>query len=799
MKTKTYNKTVVLLDAHAILHRSYHAMGGFATRDGKPTGALYGFVMMVLRIYEDIKPDYIAACFDLPKPTFRHLSYEAYKGGRQKTDDELVDQIKESYKLCEDLNIPVYTKEGYEADDLLGTIAKQLKSNEEMRVVIASGDMDTLQLVDDDKVVVYTLKRGNDAALFNKEEVIKRYGFPPENIPDYKGLAGDPSDNIIGIKGIGDKTATELIKNFGNVEGIYKTLKKDRNLLLEKGIKERIVGLLEEGEEEALFSKTLATIICDAPIKYSIPKENWRESINVEAYEAMCDRYEFRSLRNRLKRDIADEFKIDKEEEVVDETILEECKVMTHLLYSENTNPKTEDIKAFAKVDSINEAHKVLSEQIKKENLFDLYNEMERPLIPIIKQMGINGISLDVNKLQKLSKKLHEKVNVLEKEIYELCGEEFNVASPKQLGVILYDKLNLGLNATGKSVASPDHPKGGLRIKIKKTSTGQKSTNASELEKIKDEHPVVEKIILYRELTKLLSTYIDLLPQFVKDDGKIHAHFVQTGAGTGRFSCEDPNLQNLPTKGEFGKDVKEAFVASKGHKLLSLDYAQVDLRAAAILSQDKNLIEIFEKGIDVHTGTAMKVFNVKDEDVTKEMRRHAKAINFGILYGMGVTSLKDSMKVERKDAQEFYDKYKSTFTRLMEYLEEVKAFAFSYGFTETLLKRRRYVPLLKSPLPFLRAQGERIAINAPIQGTSADIIKLAMVDTDKYIKDNGLEKSVKLVLQIHDEIIFEVEEKVSEEVSQKFKEILEDVLKKRKLSDLPLVASVSCGDNLEVI
>ena len=799
MKTKTYNKTVVLLDAHAILHRSYHAMGGFATRDGKPTGALYGFVMMVLRIYEDIKPDYIAACFDLPKPTFRHLSYEAYKGGRQKTDDELVDQIKESYKLCEDLNIPVYTKEGYEADDLLGTIAKQLKSNEEMRVVIASGDMDTLQLVDDDKVVVYTLKRGNDAALFNKEEVIKRYGFPPENIPDYKGLAGDPSDNIIGIKGIGDKTATELIKNFGNVEGIYKTLKKDRNLLLEKGIKERIVGLLEEGEEEALFSKTLATIICDAPIKYSIPKENWRESINVEAYEAMCDRYEFRSLRNRLKRDIADEFKIDKEEEVVDETILEECKVMTHLLYSENTNPKTEDIKAFAKVDSINEAHKVLSEQIKKENLFDLYNEMERPLIPIIKQMGINGISLDVNKLQKLSKKLHEKVNVLEKEIYELCGEEFNVASPKQLGVILYDKLNLGLNATGKSVASPDHPKGGLRIKIKKTSTGQKSTNASELEKIKDEHPVVEKIILYRELTKLLSTYIDLLPQFVKDDGKIHAHFVQTGAGTGRFSCEDPNLQNLPTKGEFGKDVKEAFVASKGHKLLSLDYAQVDLRAAAILSQDKNLIEIFEKGIDVHTGTAMKVFNVKDEDVTKEMRRHAKAINFGILYGMGVTSLKDSMKVERKDAQEFYDKYKSTFTRLMEYLEEVKAFAFSHGFTETLLKRRRYVPLLKSPLPFLRAQGERIAINAPIQGTSADIIKLAMVDTDKYIKDNGLEKSVKLVLQIHDEIIFEAEEKVSEEVSQKFKEILEDVLKKRKLSDLPLVASVSCGDNLEVI
>ena len=783
MKISNHKKTVVLLDSHAILHRSYHAMGGFATRDGRPTGALYGFVMMVLRIYEDIKPDYIAACFDLPKPTFRHLSYDAYKGGRQKTDDELVDQIKESYRLCEELNIPVYFKEGYEADDILGTIAKQLKKESDMRVVIASGDMDTLQLVDDDKVVVYTLKRGNDAALFNREEVIKKYGFPPENIPDYKGLAGDPSDNIIGIKGIGDKTATDLIKNFGTIEDIYKTLKKDRNLLLEKGIKDRIVGLLEEGEEEALFSKTLATIICDAPIEYSIPKDNWRESINVTKYEEMCDRHEFRSLRNRLKSDMADitdEFKIEKEVEKVDETLLEECKLMTHLLYSENTNPKVEDIKIFAKTETIEEAHKVLLELIKKENLSALYEEMEKPLIPIIKQMNINGVSVDVPKLQKLSKKLHEKVIGLEKEIYELCGEEFNISSPKQLGVILYDKLNLG-------------------TKIKKTGTGQKSTNVTELEKIKEEHPVVEKIMEYREITKLLSTYIDTLPNFVKEDGKIHAHFIQTGAGTGRFSCEDPNLQTLPTKGEFGKDVKEAFVASKGKKLLSIDYAQVDLRAAAILSQDKNLVEIFEKGIDVHTGTAMKTFGVEEKDVTKEMRRKAKAINFGILYGMGVTSLKESMKVERKDAQEFYDKYKSTFTRLMEYLEEVKAFAFSHGFTVTLLGRRRYVPLLKSPLPFLRAQGERIAINAPIQGTSADIIKLAMVDADKYIRDNKLEDRVNLLLQIHDEIVFEIDEEISNDVSLKLKEVTENVLKKRKLSNLPLTVSTSLGDNLEVI
>ena len=782
MKNSNYKKTIVLLDAHAILHRSYHAMGGFATRDGRPTGALYGFITMVLRIYNDIEPDYIAACFDLPKPTFRHISYDAYKGGRQKTDNELIEQIQESYKVCEALNIPVYTKEGYEADDLLGTIAKQLKKERNVRVIIASGDMDTLQLVDDDKVVVYTLKRGNDVALYNREEVIKRFGFPPEMIPDYKGLAGDASDNITGIKGIGDKTATDLIINFGTIEGIYKVLKKDRKKLLEKGIKERIVKLLEEGEEEALFSKTLATIICDAPITFTFPKDDWHNGIDREKYIEMCDRYEFRSLRGRLNRkeNITDEFQPDVVKEEIDEETLEECKIMTHLLHSETTNPNVEVIKNVARVETLNEAKDKLEELLKKEKLFDLYIEVEKPLIPIVKEMQTNGITLDVKKLKTLSKKLHEKVSILEKEIYKLSGETFNISSPKQLGDVLYEKLALG-------------------TKIKKTSTGAKSTNVAELEKIKDEHPVVIKVLEYRELTKLLSTYIDTLPNYVKEDGKIHAHFIQTGAATGRFSCEDPNLQTLPTKGEFGKEVKEAFIASKGKLLLSLDYAQVDLRAAAILSGDKDLIDIFHKGIDVHTGTAMKVFGVKEKDITPEMRRKAKAINFGILYGMGVTALKEAMHVERKEAQEFYDKYKSTFVRLMEYLEEVKVYTFKHGYTVTLLGRRREVPLLKSPLPFLRAQGERIAINAPIQGTSSDILKLAMIDAQKFIVDNKLESKVKLLLQIHDELVFEIDEKIAKEIASKLAKILEDVLKKRKMSDLPLVVSNSLGDNLQII
>ncbi len=774
--TPNYKKTVVLLDSHAILHRAYHAMGGFATRDGRPTGALYGYVTMVLRIYEDIKPDYVIACFDLPKPTFRHTSYDGYKAGRQKTESGLVEQIQATPKLCEVLSIPVYSCEGFEADDLLGTLAEQLKKEEGTRVVIASGDMDTFQLIEGDKVVVYTLKKGNDAALFNEKAVVDKYGFLPLQIPDYKGLAGDPSDNIIGIKGVGDKTATTIIQKYSSIEAMYDTLKKDKNTLIENGFTPRIAKLIEDGEEEALFSKTLATIRRDAPVAYEEPKEKWMDSIDIEKYQEMCDMYEFRSLRNRIGKARGEEKEEAKEE--VDDRTLREMRVMANLLHSEMTNSTLFDIQQAFGVKKVEELKKELLELLKKEGLFTLYEEVELPVIAILEKMHISGIKLDAQFLKKMSVELHEEVARLEKNIFALTGKEFNIASPKQLGDILYDTMGLG-------------------SKIKKTKTGQKSTNVNELEKIKDEHEVVPLILEYREVTKLLSTYIDTLPTFIQEDGRVHAKFIQTGAGTGRFSCEDPNLQNLPVKTELGKKVREAFVAEKGKVLLSCDYAQVDLRAAAILSKDQHLVEIFEKGIDVHTGTAARVFHVKESDVTPLMRRHAKAINFGILYGMGVTALKEGMGVERAEAQEFYDQYKVTFTRLMEYLEEVKAYAWNHGYTLTLLGRRREVPLLKSPLPFLRAQGERIAINAPIQGTSADILKLAMIDADAYIKENKLEKKVKLLLQIHDELVFELDEDIKSDVANSITATLEKVLSKRGLSDLPLVVSSSLGPNLK--
>ncbi len=771
-------KTIVLLDAHAILHRGYHAMAGFATRDGKPTGALYGFITMVLRIYEDIKPDYIAGCFDLPKPTFRHLSYDGYKAGRQKSDDALITQIQEAYSLCEALSIPIYKQEGFEADDLLGTIAEQLKKEKNTRVIIASGDMDTFQLIDGDRVTVYTLKKGNDAALFNETSVLERFGFLPKYIPDYKGLSGDTSDNIIGIKGIGDKTATELIKKYGTIEEMYVMLHNNRQKFLDDGFKERIVKLLEEGEEDALFSKTLATIRRDAPVVYSEPEKVWKETLHIENYQKMCDLYEFRSLRNRLhvvKGEAREE-----EEVTISNESLEDLRVMIHLLHSEMTNASLVDIQTYTQTNDEEKMKGILIDALKREGLIDLYTTVEKPLMNVLEEMHRVGIKLDAKKLEIMSKELHAQVDILEKKIHASAGKEFNIASPKQLGEVLYDVLGLG-------------------SKIKKTKTGQKSTNVSELEKIKDEHPVVSMIIEYRELTKLLSTYVDLLPSYIKEDGRIHAHFIQTGAGTGRFACEEPNLQNLPVKSELGQRVRGAFVADIGKVLLSCDYAQIDLRAAAILSHDPHLVEIFEKGIDVHTGTAARVFGVDEKDVTSDMRRKAKAINFGILYGMGVTALKEGMGVERKEAQEFYDQYKSTFVRLMEYLEEVKADAWKKGYTATLLGRRREVPLLKSPLPFLRAQGERIAINAPIQGTSADILKLAMLDATAYIKERNLETKVSLLLQIHDELVFEIDQSVQEAVARDLSEVLQNVLKKRNLSDLPLIVSKSLGENLQAL
>lgn len=795
-------KRLVLLDSHALLHRAYHAMVGFSTYDGRPTGALFGFVKMILKIKDELKPDYVVACFDRKEATFRHEAYENYKAHRAKSDDELVSQIIEAPRICEALNIPVYSLAGFEADDLLGTIVEELGRQDfkighsELEIFIASGDMDTMQLIDKaNNVKVYTLKKGiGETIVYKYEDVVKRFSFRPEEIPDYKGLRGDTSDNIVGIKGIGEKTATTLINLFGSIENMYKLIHEDEEKFKtickekkENKITDRIINLIIEGEEEAIFSKTLATIRRDAPIDFKLPKEEWLSNFNDEKFVAICNEFEFRSFKNVFKTNFNNKEKyVDKndlhiggyhlaeasnenaEKKINDILYTEdeflESQVMTNLINSEITNPSIDTILEYTSSDSFAEARDYLEKEIDRQGFRELYIEIEKPIISILKVMKKNGILMNADILKEQSKILHEKLVLLEQEIYKEAEEEFNISSPKQLGYILYEKLKLG-------------------EKIKKTAGGALTTNAAQLEKLKDSNKIVRDILTYREMSKLLSTYIDTLPNFIEEDGRVRSTFVQSGTTTGRFSSENPNLQNLPVKSEDGLAIRKAFISQDGYKFISIDYSQIDLRSAAILSKDPNLIEIFKKGTDIHTGVAARIFNIDEADVTSDMRRKAKTINFGILYGMGVTALKDSMKVDRAEAQEFYDEYKKTFNVLIDYLEKVKIEAKVKGYTETLFKRRRQIPLLQSKLPFLKAQGERTAINAPIQGTTADILKLAMIDVDKYIEDNKLENEIKIILQIHDELILEVKEEIVEKEEANLKSILESVLLKRIRSD----------------
>ena len=738
-KTQHKNKTLVLLDVHAIVHRAYHALPEFATSKGEPTGALYGLSTMLLKIISDLKPDYIAACYDLPKPTYRHEAYKEYKAGRAKTDEELVSQLKKSYDIFKAFNIPVYSKEGFEADDMIGTIVEQKRKEKDLDIVIASGDMDTLQLVEDDKIRVYTLKKGiKDTIIYNEKGVLERYGFGPKLLPDYKGLRGDPSDNIIGITGIGEKTATELIQKFGSIEEMYKKLKKDRTQFEKAGIKERIIGLLEAGEEEAKFSKMLGTINRNAPIDFALPEKTWKESVDVEKVNAVWSELEFRTLGTRLKdilagnsRNISENLEKKSEKKNNRESLeysyddMEELSVMLWLINSNITTPHGEDIYNFTKTKDAKEAKQILLAELEKRELMHVWETIEKPLIPIIKKMEKFGVKIDKKELAKLSKEYHEKLSILEKKIWDLARGEFNINSPKQLGEILFVKLGL-------------KPKN-----QKKTGAGALSTKESELEKMRDMHPIIPFVFEYREFQKLLSTYIDVIPDLLDENGRLHAKFLQAGTTTGRMASSNPNLQNIPNESELGRNIRAAFVTEKGSRLLAFDYSQAELRIAAFLSGDKKLIEIFKNGEDVHTAVASEVFGVSLDQVDKEMRRRAKVINFGIMYGMGVNALRINLSsgptiitkahpaytelVSREEAQKYLNEYFNKFSGLAAFLENIKIEAKEKGYTETLFGRRRYFEGLRSKVPFIKAMAERMAVNAPIQGTEADFIKLAMV------------------------------------------------------------------------
>lgn len=777
---KNKRKKLVLLDAHAIIHRAYHGMPDFTTRAGVPTGAIYGFASMVLRIIDDFKPDYVVACYDLPKPTFRHEVFDGYKGTRSKTDEALKMQFPVTRELCDIFAIPVYDAAGFEADDLLGTISEQLK-DQDIDIIIASGDMDTLQLVDKKRVQVFTLKRGNDTVLYDERAVVDRFGFSPKSIIDYKAFCGDSSDNIPGIRGIGDKAATRAISAFATIEKTYEALEKDEQLLIDTGLTKRMVNLIREGRDDAEFSKILATIRLDAPIDFILPEQNWKDEIDVIAAEEVFEKYELRTLGRRLhealgiKKDL--EPAIEREPEIISEQELALTAIALCLVDSDYAGANKEKVLEYASAESFDSASVHIFGELKKdpENL-SLYNNIEKKLYPIVQGMQANGIKVDSDFFSNLSLKYHAELKKLEKQIYDLAGEEFNIKSPKQLSYILFDLMDLPTKG------------------IKKSKTGAYSTNIATLEKLKDDFEIIQLIIEYRELQKLLSTYVDVIPGMVSSDGRLHAEFLQYGTATGRFSSQNPNMQNIPTRTDLGRKIREGFVAEESKVLMSFDYSQIELRILALLSGDESLVQIFKDGRDIHSAVAAQIGGVEEFDVDREMRRKAKIVNFGILYGMGINSLRKEMETDREEAQMFYNGFFENFPKAAAFLEESKEYAREHGYTKTLFGRRRQFKKINAKLPFIRAMAERMALNAPIQGTAADIIKLAMVHAQEQVLVDF--PQVKLVLQIHDEVVYEVPESQQKEFEKRILLVMKNILQDSYLNisaEVPLLVHSSSG------
>ncbi len=791
---KEKRKKLVLLDAHAIIHRAYHGMPDFSTRAGFPTGAIYGFITMVLKIIDDFHPDYIVAAYDLQGPTFRHDAFADYKGTRSKTDEALKMQFQPTRDICEIFSIPIYDAPGFEADDILGTITQQLK-NEAVDIIIASGDMDTLQLVDKKRVQVFTLKRGiNDTVLYDEKAVRDRFGFAPLSIIDYKAFKGDSSDNIPGIKGIGDKAATLLITHFGTVEKVYEALEHDEQKLLDIGLTKRMVKLVKEGKEEAEFSKILATIRTDAPIEFQFPQDDWRTSIDAEKALELFQKYELRALPKRLFKTLNIKNEEDKKENKdllaeafekmpatkIDEEKLQLTAIALWLLDSDQTDADLEKILEYTGQKNFLSASKHIFDELQAiPELFEVYKNIEKPLLPIVQEIQKNGIKLKSEFFTELSKEYHQELARIEKKIFELAGKEFNVKSSQQLSEVLFEKMKL--------------PTKGIK---KSSKTGVYSTNITMLEKLEGEHEIISYIMEYRELQKLLSTYIDTLPTMIAEDGRLHAEFLQNGTATGRFSSRNPNLQNIPTRTALGRKIREGFVAEKGKKLVSFDYSQIELRILALLSQDRALTQIFKEGRDIHTAVAALIGGVDEKDVDREMRRKAKIVNFGILYGMGINSVKKEMGGSREEAQMFYNGFFEKFPEATAFLEATKEYAREHGYTKTLFGRRRQFRSINAKLPFIRAMAERMALNAPIQGTAADIIKLAMVHSQETLMKKY--PSAQLLLQIHDEIIYEIDEGKVDDFSKELVGIMERVLEESYLgveSEVPLLVHMSSGSH----
>ncbi len=848
---------LLILDSNSLMNRAFYAIPPLTTTEGIHTNAVYGFTNMLFKMKEEIKPDYIVAAFDRKAPTFRHKEYEEYKAGRKKMPPELGEQFPIIKEVLNLLAVNIYEIDGFEADDIIGTLAKFAEKNN-IEVFIVTGDRDALQLATNNIKVVITKKGVTETAVYDEKSFIDEFGVTPTQYIDVKGLMGDKSDNIPGVPGVGEKTAFKLIATYGSMEGVLSNIDE----ISGKKLKEN----LETYSEQAIFSKKLATIMTEVPIEFDLDDIKSQDSYNREELKKMFFKLQMKSLLAKLP---GDDIEGESEEEKIEITevnnvellksILKEEKEIAFISYKlndgniyskmeldkiylsygektylidmklismENPEESTRLLKNFMENDKITkvihdgknlvttltklgidikeyifdtaiaaylidsarseyplvtlineylgkevkgegdtlvctavsnmkELYSYLKERISKEDMDELYYDVEHPLIFILSSMEAVGFKVNREKLDELAIKFKEEIARTEKEIFELCEEEFNINSPKQLGKILFEKLDLPV--------------------IKKTKTGY-STNAEVLEKLMDKHEVIPKIIYYRQITKLNSTYVEGLKNVIDQDGAIHSSFNQTVTTTGRLSSTEPNLQNIPVKYEMGREIRKVFIPKEDTDvLLSCDYSQIELRVLAHMSGDQNMIDAFNHHSDIHTKTASEVFKVPVEEVTSLMRSRAKAVNFGIVYGISDFSLSQDLKITKKEASEYMEIYFDRYPKIKGYLESAKEEAKEKGYVLTILNRRRFIPEIKSSNKIVKALGERLAMNAPIQGSAADIIKLAMVKVYNRIKKENLDSEI--ILQVHDELILNVKENELEVVKALVKEEMENVLK----------------------
>lgn len=775
-------KKLLLIDANSLIHRSFHALPPLTSPEGKPTGALYGLAGALLKILKEQRPDYVAAAFDRPEPTFRKEMYGEYKAHRPETPKELAEQLEGARVLFDRFGIETFDERGFEADDIIGTFAKRFGKKGDLKIIILTGDLDTLQLVEDEQIVVVTPKRGvSETIEYNETAVRERYGLSPGQIPDYKGLVGDASDNIPGVRGVGPKTATGLLQEFGTIEMLFKTMSET----------DKRAPKVLPFKREALFSKELGTIRTDAAVSATLDEIVY-ESPSPEKLTEYFEEKGFVSLLKRLpqpknetrhtaqgtpkKQETAEAegFEIAWEwKPIIKELVraggrvpknIFDCSVAGWLLMPDETDFSRETLRTrFLKHKEDNEellgVFIALKDGIRKEGLQRIYYEIEMPLVEILARMELWGIRLDRKKLEGLLGEATRELNAAAKSIYSKAGVIFNINSPQQVGEVLFKKLGI------------------QEGRIKKTKTGHYSTSEETLSSLRGKSPIIDLLLAYRETSKIKSTYLEPLLSLIETDGRIHTSFIQMGTSTGRLASEKPNLQNIPQESKWAPELRRAFVSEHGWSFFSLDYSQLELRLLAHITKDANLIRAFHNQEDIHTLTASRVLGVERGGVTPELRRIGKTLNFGMIYGMGPRAFAKTSGVSVEDATHFIKKYFEGFPDIRAWQEQSKERVRKNGYAEDLMGRRRWFlrnGSEKSPGAF--AEIERAAVNMPIQALEADILKLAMQKSFNFLQNGGwLGTKAKILLSIHDELLFEIRDDILKEVVGPLTNIMEHI------------------------